>query len=102
MSDTTSQNSNDTVTVEITKYSVVDAAIPADHEDRRHFTLQVQRRGDGTWAIHHKGTYLGEDGRWGEDAHGFDHDTALARAKEEAPHLVVNGLTIGDVLARRK
>ncbi|MFC8516564.1 hypothetical protein [Streptomyces sp. NPDC057257] len=101
MSDTTSQNSNDAVTVEITKYRVVDAAL-AGHRDRRLFALQVQLTGDGTWTIHHLGEYLGEDGRWGQEAHGFDLDTALERAKAEAPHVVVNGLTIGDVLAKQK
>ncbi|WP_338696585.1 hypothetical protein V2W30_14020 [Streptomyces sp. Q6] len=101
MSDTTAQNSIDAVTVEVTKYQVVDAALTG-HRDLRLFALQVQLTGDGRWAIHHQGEYLGEDGRWGPEAHGFDHDTALERAKAEAPRVVVNGLTIGDVLARQR
>lgn len=86
------------VTITIAKYLVADAALQG-HRDYRHFAISVQLRGHGQWVVHHQGEYLDKDGRWTLEEHRFDEETAKRLAVEAAPHVVVNGKTIGDVLA---
>jgi hypothetical protein len=110
-----------------TTYSV--SCIPEDDINARHFTLKVEYRGNGLWAVTDGGSFLGRNGTWSdgyswrdgneepateedfrEESEGqeawravyrHDLDTALRLAKEAAPHMLVNGHTVADALARR-
>lgn len=98
-------------TARATEYTV--SCLPEDDIDSQVFGITVQYRGGGRWAVIHHSSCLGADGTWefgvkeydrGEawmDAHRFDLDTALALAKAAAPHIVINGHTVTDVLNRR-
>lgn len=100
------------VTVKPTRYEV--SAIPEDNRNHHHFTINVEYRGDGKWAVCQDRYCLGVDGIWEyemrpserEDewlaTHRFDLDTALCLAREEAPKVTVNGITVAAVLARAK
>ncbi|MDX3183543.1 hypothetical protein RKD45_002482 [Streptomyces griseus] len=80
--------------------------------NRSVFTITVQYRGDGRWAVTRNGSCLGADGEWefgikeydrGDAwlaAHRFDLDTALRLARQAAPHVVVNGHTAMDAYRR--
>lgn len=96
-----------------TEYSV--SCVPEDCVDSFIFSLRVQYRGAGRYAVIRGGDMcLGADGTWdhgvkeydrGEawlDAHRFDLDTALRLAKEQARLVTVNGHTVTDVLATQK
>jgi hypothetical protein len=96
-------------TVRPVKYAV--SCVPEGNVNARHFTVWVEDRGRGLWAV--------TDGAFCYDANGdaeyepipseredewrakyrFDLDTALALAKRVAPTLTVNGYTVADVLA---
>lgn len=79
--------------------------------NRAHFTITVEYRGGGKWAVKRLGQCLNANGTWSwesrpserEDewlaAHRFDLDTALDLARAAAPLLTVNGHTVTD--ARR-
>lgn len=100
------------VTVRPTRYEV--SCIPEDNVNARHFTLKVEYRGRGLWAVTDGVDCLSESGEWSyeripsnrEDewlaAHRFDLDTALRLAKEAAPKMTVNGHTVAHVLARHE
>lgn len=112
--------------VKVTKYTV--NCLPEDDEsDSDLFELTVEYRGVGRWGIC-RGSHrcLGADATWSwgyawrdgaqepatDDewteyhegrnawlaAHRFDEETALKLAKEAAPHVTVNGLTVTDAL----
>lgn len=99
------------VTVEPTAYKV--SALPEEDVNSRYFTLTVEYRGRGLWAVMHMGFCLGADGEWDweplsssrEDdwlgTHRFDLDEALKRAKAALPDLNVNGLTLTNYLAQK-
>jgi hypothetical protein len=99
-----------TPTVRPVAYEV--SCLPEDDVNARHFTLKVEYRGEGRWAVTDGFGCLGADGAWTyepspssrEDdwlaTHRFDLDTALKLAKEAAPHVTVNGWTVADALAR--
>jgi hypothetical protein len=98
--------------VQPTEYEV--NCLPEDGLDSYVFALTVRYRGNGRWAVQ-RGEHacLGADGEWaqgvkeydrGDDwlaAHRFDHDTALRLAREHAPRVTVNGVTVTEALARR-
>lgn len=93
-----------------TRYEV--SILPEDDINRPVFTIDVEYRGEGRWAVVRHGSCLGTDGIWefgvkeydrGDawlDAHRFDLETALALAKKAAPHLTVNGHTAVDAYHR--
>lgn len=98
--------------VQPTAYTV--NCLPEDDINARHFALTVEYRGDGRWAVCRSGRgCLGVDGAWDYEArpsahedgwiaaHRFDLDTALRLAREAAPHVEVNGITVVQALARR-
>lgn len=88
-------------TVTATRYEV--SLLPEGDDARRHFTITVEYRGDGRWAVCRYPECLGADGTWDWeprpserdedwlDTHRFDLDTALRLAKEAAPTVIVNG-----------
>lgn len=112
-----------TVHIRATVYTV--NCLPDDPIDGDLFAITVEFRGghawgeprplDQQWAVLLRGHWnLGHDGKWslkpGSDddgydewviAHRFDLETALKVAAEQAPKVVINGLTPVDVLARR-
>ncbi|MGW4043001.1 hypothetical protein [Streptomyces sp. NPDC004721] len=92
-----------------TEYEV--NCLPEDDLESHLFAIRVQYRGNGRYAvIRHGDMCLGADGTWdfgvkeydrGQawlDAHRFDRDTALRLAKQQAPHVTVNGFTVADAL----
>lgn len=100
------------VRTEVTAYEV--CAVPYDeYGNYGLFTIKVEKtHHTGTWAVRRMGRCLGADGEWDweplpssreEDwlvAHRFDLKTALDLAERAAPHIVVNGQTVTDVVAR--
>lgn len=92
----------------VTQYEV--CALPEDHIDYHLFTITVEYRGKGKWAISRHRRCLGVDGYWDweplpserEDAwleeHRFDLDDALELAKGAALTLQVNGRRVVDIL----
>ena len=91
-----------------TRYSV--SALPPDHCEAGHFTIEVEWRGAGRWAVCRHRMCLGTDGEWDFEsvpteraekwlaAHRFDLHTAMRLAREAAPGLTVNGFTVADVI----
>lgn len=88
-------------TVAVTRYAVT--CLPAGHRMTRHFTIQVEARGGGLWAVLHQGMEAGPSGAWRPRGLGgrFKVTTALELAKRLAPDLTVNGHTVADALAGR-
>lgn len=112
-------------TVTATRYLV--SCLPEGHENRYLFTIQVEARSDGQWAVMQRSRNLGTDGVWSwgfrwsggdhepatsEDMtsfdkeqavwlaeHRFDLETALRLAKEHAPLLTYRGYSVADALA---
>lgn len=92
----------------VTQYEV--CGLPEEHIDYPIFTITVDYRGHGKWAIARHRRCLGVDGYWDweplpserEDAwleeHRFDLDDALELAKGAALTLQVNGRRVVDVL----
>ncbi len=91
-----------------TAYQV--SVLPIDHPAARHLSVWVKWRGRNRWAVSDGMQCLSADGEWVFEpqtsartdewiaAHRFDLETALRLAKQAAPHLTVNGLTVADVL----
>jgi hypothetical protein len=90
------------------------SCLPEGHDDRFTYTVRVQYRGDGRYAVRFGLRFYSTDGTWeyepdfDEDsaaealwlkAHRFDHDTALRLARELASTLTYRGLSVADVLA---
>lgn len=81
------------------------SCLPEDDINARHFTLAVEYKGDGKWAVMDGPFGLFADGRRDfKRLRGdrFDLDAALRLAKEQAPLMKVNGYTVADALARRE
>lgn len=113
--------------VRVTRYEV--CCLPEGDVNARHFTLAVEYRRDGLWAVTSNRGTLGRDGAWshgyswrdgslepttdedfrevqeGQDTWRAEHwhnlDTALRLAKEAAPHVTVNGWTLDALRERR-
>jgi hypothetical protein len=94
-----------------TRYEV--SILPEDDINYSVFTITVQYRGNGRWAVQRgEHSCLGADGTWvqgvqeydrGEDwlfNHRFDLDTALHLARKAAPRISVNGHTALDAYRR--
>lgn len=76
------------------------------------YEITVDYRGHGLWAITRHRQCMTHDGGWDWEpipserdddwiaTHRFDLDTALALAKEAAPHVTVNGITAVEALRR--
>jgi hypothetical protein len=90
------------------------SCLPPDHQAMRHLSVWVEWRGGDRWAVTDGGgRCLDRSGRWSWEPqtsnrgnkwiadHRFGLDLALELAKQAAPHLVVNNLTVADVLAGR-
>lgn len=97
--------------VRATRYEV--SCLLPDHIDVDLFTIAVEWRGKDRWAVLLRGHWaLGTDGEWSREpipsyreddwlaSHRFGLDEALKLAKREAPKVIVNGLTVADVLAK--
>ncbi|MET9953531.1 hypothetical protein ABZ135_18540 [Streptomyces sp. NPDC006339] len=98
------------VLVEATRYEV--SVLPFDDINRGSFTISVEARGEGRWAVSRHRQCLDANGNWSWESipsertddwlaqHRFDLDTALSLARKAAPHLVVNGHTALDAYHR--
>jgi hypothetical protein len=102
--------------VTATTYSV--SSLPDDQVDDSDWTITVRfiggweyrepRPADQQWVVEHRGFYLDRDGGWwsppGLDwrEHRFSFEDAMRLAKEHAPKLEINGLTVADVIERRR
>lgn len=95
-------------TVRVTRYEV--SCLPEDNINHRHFKLNVEHRGGGRWIVCQGGPpryCLGRDGTWEYESavddewialRTFDEETALKVAREAAPHVTVNGYSVGHFL----
>jgi hypothetical protein len=96
--------------VQATRYTV--NCLPEDGIDSHVFEITVEYRGADRWAVKRHSQCLAADGTWDYemrpseredewlDAHRFDLDTALHLAKEAAPKVTVNGITVTEALRR--
>lgn len=109
--------------IRATRYLV--SCLPETHPDADLFTLTVEYRGDGRWAVRLRGAYFDADGNrsWGSPGdrepvtdeeiaadnaacddwlarHRFDEKGARALAGRLAPTLQYCGYTVADALAR--
>lgn len=111
-------------TVTTSRYLI--SCLPENHDERFLFTVQVEYRGNGQWAVINRTRLLGHDGQWEfgfswrdgaepstddecdeyEKAHGewiaahrFDEHTALYLAKEAAKRLEYRGYGVAQALA---
>lgn len=99
-------------TVTATRYEV--SLLPEDDINRPVYTITVESRGDGRWAVCWMRECLATDGTWShepipssrDDAwlanHRFDLDTALRLAREQAPQITVNGMSATEVFKRTR
>jgi hypothetical protein len=110
-------------TVQTDRYLI--SCLPEGHGERFLFTVQVEYRGNGKWAVINRTRLLGYDGQWSfgfhwrdgaepetDDecaeyekahdewiaAHRFDHDTALQLATEAAKRLEYRGYGVAQAL----
>jgi hypothetical protein len=111
--------------VRITRFQV--SCLPETHPDADLFTLTVEYRGNGRWAVTKHGAYFDADGNrsWGPpgdkepvtdeeiaednrvrdewlDRHRFDEKAACALAGRLAPQLQYRGYTVADALAKQE
>lgn len=96
--------------VYVTQHTV--SCIPEDSINHQPWSITVEYRGRGRWAVLRGKRCLGRDGIWRHesipseredewlDGHRFTEQESLRLAAEWAPKIVVNGLTAADVLAR--
>ena len=92
-----------------TVYTVT--CLPEHVEDASSWSLTVEYRGRGLWAVKRHSHNLARSGEWDyehipaerEDEwlaeHRFPLEEALELAKQAAPDVIVNGLTPADLLA---
>lgn len=95
------------VTIEPTAYTV--SALPAGHDRFHDFTITVERRSQGQWAVVRWGSCLSSDGTWDHEPlpsnrtddwlarHRFDLETALRRAAGCLADIRVNDRSAADV-----
>ncbi|WP_157227542.1 hypothetical protein [Nocardia asiatica] len=97
-------------TVEAVRYAV--SCLPIDHPQHRHFTVYVEWRGNGRWAVTDGAGCFTLDGEHSYESipstrsqqwlarHRFDLPTALALAKRLAPGLTAGGVGVAAARAR--
>ena len=93
------------------KYEV--SIVPATDKEAHYWSVTVEYRGDGKWAVCHNGMTMTKTGRWTWEpsgsrrgkgylkAHRHDKDTALALAKVASRTVEINGLRVADMPAWR-
>jgi hypothetical protein len=119
----TEQPDGITATVTATTYTIT--CLPGDVADGHHWDLEVQftgahrfgkpRPANRQWAVRMRDHWcLSNEGKWDMESipsertdewfetHRFDLETALKLAAEQAPHVIINGLTPVGLLAWRK
>lgn len=97
--------------IQITAYTVF--ALPEGlSTDSDLWSVKVEWRGKGRWAVTHFGDCLGDDGEWDREPfsssreddwlahHRFDEQIALRLAQEAASTIKINGYTPADLLAK--
>lgn len=97
-------------TIQATCYEV--SLLPLDDINRSAYTINVEYRGRGLWAVARHHQCMNTKGEWSWESipseredewlaeHRFDLDTAQRLAKQAAPHIVVNGRTALEVYRR--
>lgn len=97
-------------TVTATSYTV--NCLPDDDINGYLYGITVEYAGNDRWAVRWMSRCLNAGRSWDWepipsereddwlDGHRFDLDTALKLAKEAAPHITVNGITVADALRR--
>lgn len=88
------------------------SCLPDTHPGRWHFTIRVERRGPGAWAVvRPSGFVLSREGTWDFEpqpssrtdewiaANRFRYHEAFLLAEQWAPKLTVMGHTVEDALA---
>lgn len=95
-----------------TVYAV--SCLPEDDLEGHSWTITVEWRGYGSWAVKHGAYCLGSDGTWsyemrpsGRDddwlaSHRFTLEEAIRLATEAAPAITVNGLTPAGLIQWRE
>lgn len=93
------------------------SVFPDEFEDASSWTLSVEYRGAGRWAVLQRAgsrSCLGRDGKWDWEslpseradewlaAHRFTLEEATELARQHAPSATVNGLTAVEVLKRHE
>ncbi|MFM9635912.1 hypothetical protein [Streptomyces turgidiscabies] len=113
-------------TIQTTRYLI--SCLPESHDERYLFTVTVDYRGNGKWAVQNRTRLLGYDGQWsfgfqwrdGEEpstddecdeeekahgewlaAHRFDEATALELAKQAAKTLSYRNYDVAAALAEQ-
>jgi hypothetical protein len=96
--------------VQATRYEV--SILPEGDINRPVFTINVEYRGEGRWAVVRHHQCLNAAGEWSYelrpsereddwlDDHRFDLGTAQRLAKQAAPYLIVNGRTALEIYRR--
>ena len=99
-------------TVQATVYEV--SLLPEGDINRLSFTINVEYRGGDRWAVVRSRQCMNAAGEWSWESipsereddwlaeHRFDLNTALRLAKEQAPKVVVNGMTALSVYRRTR
>lgn len=105
-----SSRPDDEVPVSVMAMTFTVSAVPATVPNADLFTLTVEARGSDIWAVRHIRNCLNAEGEWDREPgpgerddhwlarHRFDLNTALRLARAAAPHVTVNGSTVGDAL----
>lgn len=97
----------------VDRYSI--SSLPDNDRERDLFTIHVDRRGHDSWAVLLRGAFcLSVEGEWEYEhipsdrtadwlaEHRFDLDDAMTWARHMLDTVVVNGMTVEDVIARRE
>lgn len=86
----------------VSEYTV--AAFQQDDRNGHHWRIQVRRRVDGWWEVHHCGMWLQHDGTWyphsGVGTFLADEQDAIERAQAALRDLDINGTTWDDMVQR--
>ncbi len=84
----------------VSQYTI--SVLPAGHRDFRNWSVTLTRHAYNAWRVLHGG-YAFDGVRWQPEHSGvpnFDLKTAYRYAQEQAPLIILNGLTAHDILAR--
>lgn len=84
--------------------------LPLDHDASSYYTVMVEYRGPGRWAVTRHGNCLSRSGEWDYESmpssrtddwlaeFRFTYDEAIEAAAKVAPTLKVNGMSVQEVL----